>query len=51
MPSLYGAAGELAWYIREDNSVEGVACLRGIVEPLRALRRKWRVAGKLTMIW
>jgi hypothetical protein len=43
---LYQASQECAWFIQEDHSAEGVACLKAIVELLRAIAGRWRVAGK-----
>jgi hypothetical protein len=44
---LYLASSECAWFIREDNNLEGVACLKAMVELLKAIGTKWLVAGKL----
>lgn len=43
---LYQASSECAWFIREDNNLEGPACLKAMVELLRAIGTKWPVAGK-----
>ncbi|KAL2072433.1 hypothetical protein VTL71DRAFT_11776 [Oculimacula yallundae] len=44
--SLYQASSECAWFIREDNNLEGIMCLRAIVELLRSIGTKWLVASK-----
>jgi hypothetical protein len=43
---LYQASSECAWFIREDNNLEGVACLKAMVELLKSIGAKWLVAGK-----
>lgn len=43
---LYLASSECAWFAREDNNLEGVACLKAMVELLKAIGTKWLVAGK-----
>jgi len=47
---LYQASTEFTWFIREDNGVEEVACLKSVVQLLRAIRSRWRIAGKIVRI-
>jgi hypothetical protein len=43
---LYLAASELAWFLREGGSGEGVASLSVVVGLLRHIGKSWRVAGE-----
>lgn len=43
---LYHVASDYAWFIREENAVEKVASLKVVVELLRTIGTRWRVAGK-----
>jgi hypothetical protein len=43
---LYQAATEFAWFIREDNGAEEVVCLKSVVQLLKAIGKRWRVAGE-----
>ncbi|KAH7397778.1 hypothetical protein BKA64DRAFT_753456 [Cadophora sp. MPI-SDFR-AT-0126] len=48
--SLYFAASELAWFIREMNYAEDVQFLKVIVELLTVMSRTWRVAKQYLKI-
>ncbi|KFX97582.1 hypothetical protein O988_04787 [Pseudogymnoascus sp. VKM F-3808] len=41
---LYQASSECAWFIREDKTIEEVACLEAMVMLLRAIGKKWHIA-------
>lgn len=45
--ALYLAASECAWFIQEDNTFEGIAGLKAMIELLRAIGSKWLVASEL----
>lgn len=45
---LYEASTELAWFIREDNNIEGVVAFNAIVKVLKAIGLRWQVAGELS---
>lgn len=47
---LYQASSECAWFIREDQRVEEVACLEAMVVLLRAIGKKWRIASKYSSV-
>ncbi|KAK0103528.1 hypothetical protein ONS95_005549 [Cadophora gregata] len=42
--SLYFAASELGWFIKEMNYLEDVQFLKGVVELLKLISKTWRVA-------
>ena len=47
--ALYHAAGECAWYVKEDQMVDMLDCLGLIVGALRGLEGRWKGAGKFAV--
>ncbi len=48
---LYQASSECAWFIKEDNHFDDVACLNTMVGLLRAIGTKWGIAGKFLCVY